>query len=101
MSTMIKNTRPPRRRIIRNLSAFKVGQMVTVEGDYSGDYHGTVVKTHNHLKLQTTHHNENSTTAPGVTIKVTRWEGVDHNGPKGSAFEPFEICAHDSITTNR
>ena len=95
-------TRKPRRRIVRPvrpLSQFKVGQAVTVEGDYNGDYHGTVVKTHNHLSLLTSSYSDDHVTAPGVTVKVTRWEGVDYNGPKGSAFAPFEICAHDNIVT--
>lgn len=98
---MNKTTRPARRRIIRNLSAFKVGQQVTVEGDYNGDYHGTVVKTYNHLTLVTDTFTGEQTTLPGVSVKVTRWEGVDYNGREGTAFAPFIIDAHDRITSAR
>ena len=98
---MTTATRPPRRRIIRNLSNFKVGQQVTIEGDYSGDYHGTVIKTHNHLTLNLNFHSPYTITAAGVTVKVTRWEGIDYKGREGTPFAPFLVDAHDTITTAR
>ncbi len=94
------NARTPQRRIVRPLSHFKVGQQVTVEGNYNGDYHGTVTKTHNHLTLHVDA-TIGEATRPGVTVKVTRWEGIDYTGAVGTAFEPFYIDAHDAITVAR
>jgi hypothetical protein len=95
-------TRKPRRRIIRNRtwdSRFKVGQHVTADGDSNGDYHGRVVKTHRNLTLTT--HTGEQRTLPGVTIEVTRWEGIDYNGAPDTAFAPFLINAHDKDTRRR
>jgi len=84
------------RRIVRG-SKFRVGQRVIVDGDCNGDYYGRVIKTHFRLTKHTSIHNDVQTTAPGVTVLVDRWEGVDYLG-QYPAFESFEIIAHDSET---
>jgi len=84
------------RRIVRG-SKFRVGQRVIVDDDCSGDYFGRVIKTHVRLDKSTSIHDESTTTAPGVTVLVTRWEGVDYLGQR-PGFESFEIIAHDAET---
>ena len=91
--------RPPRRRIVRSLSAFRKGQAVRVDGGAAGDYFGTVIKTHNHMTKTVSAYTDETDTRPGVTVRVTFWDGVEHNGPDDSAFAPFEIIAWDSETT--
>jgi len=62
--------RPPR-------SVFQKGDQVVVDGDASGPYVGRVLDTHGRLtKPISSYHPENDT-RPGVTIRVTRWEGLD------------------------
>jgi hypothetical protein len=88
----------PRRRIVRHRtldSRFRVGQHVAVDGHACGDYHGTVVQTHRHLRLVTDPHTGAEATLPGITVLVTRWEGVDYHGQPGDADAPFTIVAHD------
>ena len=84
------------RRIVRG-SKFRVGQRVIVDGDYNGDYIGRVVKTHIRLTKTPSIHDESTITAPGVTVLVDRWEGVDYLG-QCPGFESFEIDAHDEET---
>ena len=84
------------RRIVRG-SKFRVGQRVIVDGDYNGDYIGRVVKTHIRLTKAPSIHDETPLTAPGVTVLVDRWEGVDYLG-QHPGFESFEIIAHDAET---
>lgn len=87
------------RRIVRG-SKFRLGQSVIVDGDYNGDYFGRVVETHFRLTKHTSIHNDVQTTAPGVTVLVTRWEEVDYNGSY-PGLEPFEIIAHDTEVRSR
>ena len=84
------------RRIIRG-SKFRVGQRVIVDGDLNGDYFGRVIKTHTRLVKAASIYDESTTTAPGVTVLVDRWEGVDYRG-QYPGFESFEIIAHDAET---
>lgn len=84
------------RRIVRG-SKFRVGQRVIVDGDYNGDYFGRVVKTHVRLVKTPSIHGEGTIIAPGVTVLVDRWEGVDYLG-QHPGFESFEIIAHDAET---
>lgn len=80
------------RRLVRG-SIFKVGEKVIVEGDFSGDYLGVVIKTHKALTKPIGGLDLDGTlqTHPGVTLRVTRWEGrdLDYN---------MEIVAWDSET---
>ena len=84
------------RRIVRG-SKFRVGQRVIVDGDYNGDYIGRVIKTHTRLTKTPSIHGEGTIIAPGVTVLVDHWEGVDYLGQR-PGFESFEIIAHDAET---
>jgi len=84
------------RRIVRG-SKFRVGQRVIVDGDYNGDYSGRVIETHTRLAKTRSIHGEGTIIAPGVTVLVDRWEGVDYLGQR-PGFESFEIIAHDAET---
>jgi hypothetical protein len=84
------------RRIVRG-SKFRVGQRVIVDGDYNGDYYGRVVKTHPRLVKTPSMTGSGTFIAPGVTVLVDRWEGVDYLG-QHPGFESFEIEAHDAET---
>ena len=84
------------RRIVRG-SKFRVGQRVIVDGDYNGDYFGRVIKTHARLVKTPSIHGGGTCIAPGVTVLVDHWEGVDYLG-QYSGFESFEIIAHDAET---
>jgi hypothetical protein len=70
---------------------------VIVDGDYNGDYCGRVVKTHPRLVKTPSIHGDDTCIAPGVTVLVDRWEGVDYLG-QHPGFESFEIEAHDAET---
>jgi hypothetical protein len=73
---------------------FKVGQLVTVDSSHSGDYHGIVVKTHEALTIYGDYMGTGyPRSRPGVTVKVTRWDGIDYEG-----HDAFEILAHDRNT---
>lgn len=82
------------RRIVRG-SKFRVGQRVIVDGDCNGDYSGRVIKTHARLVKTPSIHGAGTIIAPGVTVLVDRWEGVDYRGQR-PGFESFEIDAHDA-----
>jgi len=70
---------------------------VIVDGDYNGDYYGRVVKTHPRLVKTPSIRGDGTSIAPGVTVLVDRWEGVDYLG-QHPGFESFEIEAHDAET---
>jgi len=84
------------RRIVRG-SKFRVGQRVIVDGDYNGDYCGRVIKTHPRLGKLAKGYGDGTCIAPGVTVLVDRWDGVDYLGQR-PGFESFEIIAHDAET---
>lgn len=87
-------TRKTRRILVRG-SAFHIGQNVIINCEYNGDYHGIVTATHVRLTLCAGHLAE-ELTAPGVTIEVTRADGVDLFGKWR-----FEINGHDADTRPR
>jgi hypothetical protein len=69
------------RRIVRG-SKFKIGDQVIVEGDASGDYLGKVTARHLALTkpVSSTPGSESGVenqTKPGITVRVSRWEGMD------------------------
>jgi len=78
------------RRIVRPArSQFRVGDRVRVDGDYNGDYFGVVIEATGRLRKIADVHDMVEKTAPGVGVRVHRWEGqaVD-----------FEIIAFDTET---
>ena len=78
---MRRYVRPPR-------SKYNVGQVVKIDGDASGDYIGSVIETHGKLKKICLDY-EGSKTQPGMTVKVSWWDGnyIDYD---------MEIIAWDS-----
>jgi len=70
---------------------------VIVDGDYNGDYIGRVIETHTRLAKTAPRPLEGMIIAPGVTVLVDHWEGVDYLGQR-PGFESFEIIAHDAET---
>lgn len=78
---MRRYVRPPR-------SKYRVGQSVRVDGGAGGDYKGRVIETHGKLeKIRFDY--EDTETHPGVTVKVSWWDGspIDYD---------MEIIAWDS-----
>ena len=81
------------RRISRKriTSRFKVGQLVRIENEYSGDYRGVVVETHSLLSLPS---DAGTITGPGVTVEVRAWGGDGYYDPE--TYKPgFKVEAHD------
>lgn len=89
METVI---RAPRRILVRG-SKFKVGQKVRVDGDSCGDYFGVVIERHVALTKPVSSYDDRNETKPGVTVRVSRWEGVDVSDDR------MEIVAWDDETT--
>mgnify|MGYP003999977587 FL=1 len=82
------------RRITRKRlhSKFRIGQRVAGDGDYNGDYFGTVVRQERVTKPASSHDPALQTHA-GTIVLVDRWEGSDFLGS-----DRFEIQAWDSET---
>ncbi len=78
------------RKIIATIrpSQFRVGNLVTVDGDAAGGFYGEVIATHSRLeKLDVC---GELVTAPGITLRVLSWDGtpVRH-------VDDMQIIAHD------
>lgn len=83
------STPAPRRILVRG-SKFKIGQKVRVEGHSTGDYLGVVIERHPALTKSASPYDDRLETKPGVTVKVTNWEGVEQ--------DDMEIVAWDEET---
>ncbi len=84
------------RKIIATVPAnkFKPGQQVIIDGDCAGNYYGEVVEAH--AKLTIENYYGKPITAPGITVRVVRWDGQDYKHS-----ENFQIVAHDSQVINQ
>jgi len=79
-----------RRRISRRPQpTFRIGNRVTVDGDYNGDYTGTVIEIGRYTKAASLHE-PNPQTKPGAVVLVDTWEGRYYVGD-----ERFEVVAWD------
>ena len=88
------------RRLVRPARSYRPGQFVVVEGDYSGDYKGEVVKNIPMLtKPVSSHSPKEMKTEPGMIVSVLWWEGEWLEGRHRFQIEAWNSEAHPWVRT--